>query len=40
MADFETITASGSWQDWLFVAGYLSLLVFVVAMVIGRSQKH
>jgi hypothetical protein len=39
MEDFAS-TVAGSWQDWLFVAGYVSLLLFVVGMVIGRSSKR
>lgn len=36
--DLETF-GTGSWQDWLFVVGYLSLLLFVVGMVLQRSRR-
>jgi hypothetical protein len=38
MDGIELTTASGSWQDWLFVAGYVSLLLLVVVMVLGPKR--
>jgi hypothetical protein len=30
---------SGSWQDWVFVAGYLSMLLFVMVMVLAPKRN-
>jgi hypothetical protein len=31
---------AGSWQDWIFVWGYLGFLGFVAGMVLLRSRRN